>query len=101
VLQFASKNGENLVSETVILNNSEIVQPCYIGENVKLTNVTIGPNVSIGTDCVVENSTICNSLIQTNSTIKNAKLDGAMIGNHAVYDGNFTSISIGDYSQLI
>ena len=29
------------------------------------------------------------------------KLDGAMIGNHAVYDGNFTSISIGDYSQLI
>lgn len=101
VLQFASKDGENLVSESVILNNSEIVQPCYIGENVKLTNVTIGPNVSIGTDCVVENSTICNSLIQTNTTIKNAKLDGAMIGNHAVYDGNFTSISIGDYSQLI
>jgi len=24
-----------------------------------------------------------------------------MIGNHTVYDGNFTSISIGDYSQLI
>ena len=101
VLQFASKDGGNLVSKSVILNNSEIVQPCYIGENVKLTNVTIGPNVSIGTDCVVENSTICNSLIQTNTTIKNAKLDGAMIGNHAVYDGNFTSISIGDYSQLI
>ncbi|MDX5586395.1 MAG: sugar phosphate nucleotidyltransferase [Aureibaculum sp.] len=101
VLQFASKDGENLVSESVILNNSEIVQPCYIGENVKLTNVTIGPNVSIGADCVVENSTICNSLIQTNTTIKNAKLDGAMIGNHAVYDGNFTTISIGDYSQLI
>jgi len=101
VLQFASKDGENLISESVNLNNSEIVQPCYIGENVKLTNVTIGPNVSIGTDCVVENSTICNSLIQTNTTIKNAKLDGAMIGNHTVYDGNFTSISIGDYSQLI
>ncbi len=35
-----------------------------------------------------------------NTTIKNAKLDNAMIGNNVVYNGNFTSISIGDYSQL-
>jgi glucose-1-phosphate thymidylyltransferase len=32
--------------------------------------------------------------------IKNAKLDNAMIGNHVNFDGNFTSISIGDYSVL-
>jgi glucose-1-phosphate thymidylyltransferase len=32
--------------------------------------------------------------------IKNANLDNAMIGNHASFDGNFTSISIGDYSVL-
>ena len=101
VLQFAHQAGEKLVSETVLLNNSEIIQPCYIGENVKLTNVKIGPNVSIGTNCVVENSKISNSLIQTNTSIKNANLDGAMIGNHAEFDGNFTSISLGDYSQLI
>ena len=101
VLQFAHKEGENLVSETVILTNSEIIHPCYIGEKVKLTNVIIGPNVSIGTNCVVENSKISNSLIQTNTSIKNANLDGAMIGNHAEFDGNFTSISLGDYSQLI
>ena len=101
VLQFAHKEGENLVSETVILTNSEIIHPCYIGEKVKLTNVIIGPNVSIGTNCVVENSKISNSLIQTNTSIKNANLDGAMIGNHVEFDGNFTSISLGDYSQLI
>lgn len=101
VLQFAHQASEKLVSDTVVLNNSEIIQPCYIGENVKLTNVKIGPNVSIGTNCVVENSKISNSLIQTNTSIKNANLDGAMIGNHAEFDGNFTSISLGDYSQLI
>ena len=101
VLQFANKEGENLISSSVILNNSEIIQPCYVGENVVLNNVILGPNVSIGTNCVVENSTISNSLIQTNTSVKNAKLDGAMIGNHVEYDGNFSSISIGDYSQLI
>ncbi len=101
VLQFAHQEGQNLVSDTVIIENSEIIQPCYIGENVKLINVKIGPNVSLGINCVVENSTISNSLIQTNTTIKNATLENAMIGNNVAYDGNFISISIGDYSQLI
>ena len=101
VLQFAHQDGQNMVSDSVVLENSEIIQPCYIGENVKLINAKVGPNVSLGTNCVVENSTISNSLIQTNTTIKNAELELAMIGNNAVYDGNFTSISIGDYSQLV
>jgi glucose-1-phosphate thymidylyltransferase len=32
--------------------------------------------------------------------ISNANLDNAMIGNHVYFDGDFTSISIGDYSVL-
>jgi glucose-1-phosphate thymidylyltransferase len=54
----------------------------------------------LGDGCHVSNSTIKNSLVQTHSHIKNANLDNAMIGNHASFDGNFTSISIGDYSVL-
>jgi glucose-1-phosphate thymidylyltransferase len=54
----------------------------------------------LGDGCVVENSTIKNSLIQTNSTIKNAHLDNAMIGNHVIFDGDFTSVSLGDYSVM-
>ncbi len=100
VLQFAQKEGQNLVSDNVVLENSKIIEPCYIGENVVLKNTTIGPNVSLGDGSLVENSTINNSLIQTNTTIKNAKLSNAMIGNHAYFDGKFTSVSIGDYSVL-
>ncbi|MDY7394604.1 sugar phosphate nucleotidyltransferase [Aureibaculum sp. 2210JD6-5] len=101
VLQFAKQAGQNLVSKSVVLENSEVIQPCYIGDNVKLINAKIGPNVSLGTNSVVENSTISNSLIQTNTNIKNATLDNAMIGNNVEYNGNFTSISIGDYSNLV
>ena len=101
VLQFAKQAGQNLVSTSVVLENSEIIEPCYIGDNVKLINAKIGPNVSLGTNSVVENSTISNSLIQTNTTIKNATLDNAMIGNNVEYNGDFTSISIGDYSNLV
>lgn len=101
VLQFAYQEGQNLVADTVVLENSEIIQPCYIGENVKLVNTTVGPNVSLGDNSNVANSTIKNSLIQTNTTVKNAHLDNAMIGNNVEYNGDFTSISIGDYSKLV
>ncbi|MDG3583322.1 sugar phosphate nucleotidyltransferase [Galbibacter pacificus] len=100
MLQFIYEEGEDLVSESVKSENSAIIQPCYIGDNVVLKNAKIGPNVSIGNGTVIENSTIKNSLIQTNSVIKNANLDNAMIGNFARFDGKFTDISIGDYSVL-
>ena len=101
ILQFAQQDGQNLVSDSVVLDNSEIIQPCYIGENVKLINAKVGPNVSLGTNSVVENSTIKNSLIQTNTIVKNANLDNAMMGNNVEFNGEFTSISIGDYSKLV
>ena len=100
VLKFSKEEGEALVSKDVILENSEIIEPCYIGANVVLKNSTIGPNVSLGDDSVVENSHIVDSLIQTNTTIKSANLKEAMIGNNAYFDGEFKSISIGDYSVL-
>ena len=100
ILGFEEKAGNNLVAEDVVLENSEIIQPCYIGKNVVLKNTKVGPFVSIGENSVVENSTIVNSLIQTNVEISNADLDNAMIGNHAKYNGNYTSVSIGDYTEL-
>lgn len=100
ILELAIEEGNSLISESVKLESANIIEPCYIGENVVLRNATIGPNVSLGDNSIVENSIVKNSLIQTHTTILNAKLDNAMIGNHAYFDGNFASISIGDYSIL-
>ena len=100
MLQFLHNDGINLIDNAVTLENSTIIQPCFIGKDVVLINATIGPNVSLGNGSHVTDSTIKNSLIQTHVHIKNANLNGAMIGNHASFDGNFTSISIGDYSVL-
>ena len=100
LLGFLQSDGENLVSSSVVCEHSTIIQPCFIGEDVILINATVGPNVSLGNGCHVQDSTIKNSLIQSHSHIKNADLDNAMIGSHASFNGNFTSISIGDYSVL-
>lgn len=101
MLGFLKADGdEQLVSNSAKLENSKIIGPCFIGENVVLKNSTVGPYVSIGNDSIIENATVKNSLIQTHTSIKNANLDNAMIGNHVKYNGHFTSISIGDYSVL-
>lgn len=89
---------ENLVHTSVFMENSEIIAPCFIGENVSLINTTVGPNVSIGSGCNLNDVHIDNSLIQNDSEIKNAKLSDAMIGNNVKYNGNYSSVSIGDYS---
>ncbi|GGB77748.1 nucleotidyltransferase [Flavobacterium suaedae] len=100
MLGFLHADGENMVSSSAVVENSEIIQPCYIGEGVVLKNATVGPNVSLGDNTKVEDTVIKNSLVQTNTVIKNADLDNAMIGNNAIFNGKFTNVSIGDYSVL-
>lgn len=101
MLGFLESDGEEqLIADSVLLENSTVIPPCFIGDNVKLVNSTVGPNVSIGKDCVLENITVKNSLIQTQSVLKNANLDEAMVGNHVKYNGEYSKISIGDYSVL-
>ncbi|WP_242158136.1 sugar phosphate nucleotidyltransferase [Aestuariivivens sediminis] len=101
MLGFLQQDGkEQLIDPTVQLENAEIIEPCFIGKHVKLSNATIGPHVSVGAYSIIENANVKNSLIQTHTIIKNANLDRAMIGNHVSYNGDHISVSIGDYSVL-
>jgi glucose-1-phosphate thymidylyltransferase len=100
MLGFLATDKLNLVAADVKLENSKILPPCYIGNGVVIVNSIVGPNVSLGNGCQVSDSFVSDSLIQTQTTIKNANLQNAMIGNHVVFDGNFNSVSIGDYSVL-
>lgn len=101
VLELLKKDGVNLTSDDVKMENSKIIQPCYVGKNVVLRNTIIGPYVSLGESSIVDNSNIKNSLIQSNVKITNANLDNAMIGHYAKYNGDYTSVSIGDYTELL
>ncbi len=100
MLGFLFEARETLIAENVLLENSKIIEPSFVGKNVLLKNSTVGPYASVGEGTVIEDSTVQNSIIQTHSKIRNANLNNAMIGNYATFDGNFTNVSIGDYSEL-
>ncbi len=99
ILEFV-KGKENLIHDSVSIVNSTIIEPCFIGANVKLINANIGPHASIGSNCTIENSNVKNSIIQTNSKLTNAELSNSMIGNFAEFTGKSNDLSISDYSTI-
>ncbi|MCS4305282.1 MULTISPECIES: sugar phosphate nucleotidyltransferase [unclassified Chryseobacterium] len=85
---------------SAVIENSLIIPPCFIGENVKISNSKVGPGVSLGNNTAIVNSNIENSLIQENTKINHGNLSNSMIGNSAQYFGVAREISLGDYSVL-
>ena len=92
----------NIISATAVIENSEIIEPCFIGEDVVIKNSTLGPHVAIGNNTSVENSVITKSIIQNETQIIDAKINNSMIGNKVSFNGNNTQqeISIGDFSEV-
>jgi glucose-1-phosphate thymidylyltransferase len=96
VLEFNKGNG--LISKTLAKNNAVIIEPCFIGENVTVSNSIIGPHVSIGKNSVITDSIIRNSIIQNNTKINSANISNSMLGNFVEYAGTTAELSIGDYT---
>lgn len=92
----------NIISNSSTIEVSEIIEPCFIGENVIIKNSKIGPHVSIGSNTIIENSVITKSIIQNESFVKEAILNNSMIGNKSVFNGNNINqeVSIGDFSEV-
>jgi glucose-1-phosphate thymidylyltransferase len=93
------KQKEKLISATVKNENSVIIPPCYIGENVTLKNCVVGPHVSIGANSTLEDVVIKTSIVQEKAKIKKAIIANSMIGNNAEFEGTAYDLSIGDYTQ--
>jgi glucose-1-phosphate thymidylyltransferase len=97
VLEF--NKDTNMIAASAIIENSTILQPCFIGENAVVKNSVIGPYVSIGAGTKINTSVIHNSIIQNNSKISDVVLKDSMIGNLVELSGTPSDINIGDYSR--
>ncbi len=97
VLEFIKD--ENNIADSAINDNSVIIPPCFVGQNVQLLNSVVGPHVSIGENTVIENAVIKNSIIQTDSSVKNIVIKNSMIGNKVEIEGSELDLSIGDFTQ--
>ena len=91
---------KELVASSAKIENSVIIPPTYIGENVVVRNSVIGPHVSLGDNSKVTDSRIENSIIQTNTELKEAIFKNSMVGNFVSYEGKARDLSIGDFTVI-
>lgn len=92
---------EQLVSETAVFENSVIIAPCYIGDNVKITNSVIGPFVSLEEGAVIEDARIQNSIVQAHTIVKNSQISNSILGKNVTYAEKPRELSLGDFSTQI
>lgn len=94
------KYKEVLRGKDVQIENSTIVEPCYIARGVKIENSKIGPYVSIGENTIIKDSVISNTIIQTNTSLLKVITSNSMIGSNAIVEGTTQEMSLGDYSEI-
>jgi glucose-1-phosphate thymidylyltransferase len=97
VLEY-DKGKPNLRAASAKLENSVIIEPCFIGENVVLKNSIVGPHVSLGANTKVNDTIIKNSIVQQNSKINSANLQDSMIGNYVEVNGITADLNLGDHT---
>ncbi len=93
-----NKEVEELISPSAVIENTKLIQPCFIGQGVQIKNSVIGPHVSIEAGTTIENSIVQNSIIQSNSYIRYQVLTESMIGHSVQLDGNPKVLNVGDFS---
>jgi glucose-1-phosphate thymidylyltransferase len=87
-----------LIDASLVKENALVIEPCYIGKDVKIIGSVVGPHVSLADGSVVENSVITNSIVQKNTRIKNSVIGNSMIGSNAEVQNQMLDLSVGDFS---
>jgi glucose-1-phosphate thymidylyltransferase len=98
VLDFDFEKNIPLVHASAKITNSQIIPPCFIGENACIENSIIGPHVSVGANTKIKSSILKNSNVQENTNIVDAVIFNSMIGSHVNYNGKANDLSLGDFS---
>ncbi len=94
------KTPDGFVAASAKIENSTIIHPCFIDENVVVKNSVVGPNVSVGAKTTILNSVIENTIIQKNSHLQSIVSSDSMIGSHVQYTAKPKDLSIGDYTNI-
>jgi glucose-1-phosphate thymidylyltransferase len=90
--------GETLQSTSAKLENSVIIQPCFLGDDVVVRNSVVGPNVSLEKGSVVENARISDTIVGEHSVVKNTVITSSLLGKFVSYNESPRNLSLGDFS---
>ncbi|MBN2892805.1 MAG: hypothetical protein JXL97_13130 [Bacteroidales bacterium] len=80
--------------------NSVIIPPVYLGDNVLIKNSVIGPNVCVENNSVITGSVISNSIVLEDVKLENLLATNSMFGNSSAVKQSIKILDVGDYDKL-
>ena len=88
-------------SDSCKINDSIIIEPCFIGNNGEVHNSIVGPHVSIGNNTVIKDSIIKNSIIKEDTDICQLNAVNSIIGSNSNIKGEIKELSLADHTSII
>ena len=82
------------------IDRSQIIEPVYIEDGVKIVNSKVGPNVCIGAGSIVEHATIRDTIAGTGCRIVRSTLRNSLIGDEVLVAGVEGEVTLGDHSEV-
>jgi glucose-1-phosphate thymidylyltransferase len=90
----------NAASPLVEGEESVLVPPVHLGEDVTLYRSVVGPHASIEDGAEIRDSIVRNAIIGKGARIDTAILDGSIVGSRAVVHGHPLGLDVGDSSEI-
>lgn len=84
----------------VLPPNCVVLEPSYIGENVRLDGSVIGPYASIDDGARISGSIVRDSLIGAGAELINVQLDRSIVGAGSRLRGGFDCVNIGEDTAI-
>ena len=82
------------------IDRSQIIEPVYIEDGVKIANSKVGPNVSLGAGSIVEHATLRDTIAGKGCRIVRSQLTNSLIGDEVFVAGVRGEVTLGDHSEV-
>lgn len=87
-------------NQTHASNNSVVIPPVDVGDDVELEESVVGPYVSIDDSATIVDSRIRDTIIGANSKLSDVNLAETIIGNSSEVGGTPSRLNVGDSSEV-
>ena len=86
---------------TAKVNNSVLIQPVYLGDDVVVDNCVLGPNVSVEDGAKLSNVVAEDTIVYSNAILSNVVVENSMFGNFSNFLQTIKILDVGDYDKII
>ncbi len=77
-----------------------VVPPVYVDPSAEVRRSVLGPHVSVGPGCKIEDSIIRDSILEEGARVEGSALSASLVGRHALVQGGFRALNVGDNSEV-